>query len=239
MIEAWLFADPAGPTHAKVPPARLPPSWEHARDPEDFLTRDPAYLGDDCADCTAWRALPGPRGRGTTSPRGTGSNVSFTRRHVPRVAVRLTRRRTSAAGIARPTKAGGWAHAALDWTAALRSPITAPSCGLPSWKTSPMGSARGTASRPAAASPPLTSHRARGAPRWCCGHILSPTGSFAPAGGFSRRVFDVILALLFARTIVVSGWRRFPAGLLASAAGSASSGPGSRPPAGTAATPTI
>jgi hypothetical protein len=33
-------------------------------------------------------------------------------------------------------------------------------------------------------------------------------------------VFDVILALLFTRALLVSAWRRFPAGVLASAAGS-------------------
>src|SRR5579871_6918076 len=26
--------------------------------PEDFLTRDAAYLSDDCSACTAWHALP-------------------------------------------------------------------------------------------------------------------------------------------------------------------------------------
>ena len=61
MIEAWLFADPNGPGNAGVPPERLPPNWETARDPEDFLTRDPVYLADDCSACTAWRALPPKR----------------------------------------------------------------------------------------------------------------------------------------------------------------------------------
>jgi hypothetical protein len=58
MIEAWLFADPNGPSHAGVPEDRLPPNWEQSRDPEDFLTQDPGYLEDDGSACTAWRALP-------------------------------------------------------------------------------------------------------------------------------------------------------------------------------------
>ena len=58
MIEAWLFADPNGPGNAGVRADRLPPNWEKSRDPEDFLTHDPAYLADDCRACTAWRALP-------------------------------------------------------------------------------------------------------------------------------------------------------------------------------------
>jgi hypothetical protein len=63
MIEAWLFADPNGPCNAGVPEDRLPPNWESARDPEDFLTRDPAYLTDDCSACTAWHALPPRRAK--------------------------------------------------------------------------------------------------------------------------------------------------------------------------------
>jgi hypothetical protein len=66
MIEAWLFADPNGPRNAGVPADRLPPNWEHMRDPEDFLTRDPVYLTDDCSTCTVWRALPSNKAKDHT-----------------------------------------------------------------------------------------------------------------------------------------------------------------------------
>lgn len=58
MMEAWLFADPAGPANAGVPEGRLPPNWQSQRDPEDFLTLDPDYLGDTGASCERWLALP-------------------------------------------------------------------------------------------------------------------------------------------------------------------------------------
>jgi hypothetical protein len=57
MLEAWVFADPQGPANAGVPPARLPPNWHSQLDPEDFLTQEQDYLGDDACACTAWRAL--------------------------------------------------------------------------------------------------------------------------------------------------------------------------------------
>ena len=52
MIEAWLFADPDGPRNAGAPSERLPPNWERAKDPEEFLTQDPGYLVDNCSTCT-------------------------------------------------------------------------------------------------------------------------------------------------------------------------------------------
>ncbi len=58
MMEAWLFADPAGPTNAGVPQDRLPPNWQAQRDPEEFLTLDPDYLSDAGTSCERWQALP-------------------------------------------------------------------------------------------------------------------------------------------------------------------------------------
>lgn len=61
MMEAWLFADPAGPANAGVLEGRLPPNWQSRRDPEDFLTLDPDYLSDTGASCERWLALPPKR----------------------------------------------------------------------------------------------------------------------------------------------------------------------------------
>lgn len=66
MIEAWLFADPDGPRNAGVPGERLPPNWESTRDPEAFLTREPAYLTDNA--CAAWDALPRQQRKKETKP---------------------------------------------------------------------------------------------------------------------------------------------------------------------------
>ena len=57
MIEAWLFADPAGPTNAGVPASRMP-KLKAPNDPECFCSDDPAFTADSGADCLAWNALP-------------------------------------------------------------------------------------------------------------------------------------------------------------------------------------
>ncbi len=57
MIEAWLFADPTGPTHTGVPTSRLP-KLKTPNDPECFCSDDPAFTADLGADCTTWNALP-------------------------------------------------------------------------------------------------------------------------------------------------------------------------------------
>lgn len=79
MIEAWLFADPNGPGNAAAPPARWPTNRERTRDrktssrkirPISPTTVVAARHGTRCR----------PRERKTTTPRGGGSNASFTRR---------------------------------------------------------------------------------------------------------------------------------------------------------------
>ena len=57
MIEAWLFADPAGPTNAGVPASRMA-KLKATTDPECFCSDDPAFTADSGADCMAWNALP-------------------------------------------------------------------------------------------------------------------------------------------------------------------------------------
>ena len=57
MIEAWLFADPAGPTNAGVSVSRIP-RLKTPNDPECFCSDDPAFAADSGADCMAWHALP-------------------------------------------------------------------------------------------------------------------------------------------------------------------------------------
>lgn len=54
MAEGWFFGDPAGIAAEQQggPPVML----SQGRDPEDFCTDDPAYEGDDGAQCAAWAA---------------------------------------------------------------------------------------------------------------------------------------------------------------------------------------
>ncbi len=56
MIEAWLFADPAGPTNAGVPASRVP-KLKTLNDPECFCCDDAAFAADSGAECAAWNAL--------------------------------------------------------------------------------------------------------------------------------------------------------------------------------------
>jgi hypothetical protein len=62
MPESWFFGDPDG-LAAEVPASRLPPLLAEGRDPEDFLTDDPAYLSDDCSACARWIGLGSPARR--------------------------------------------------------------------------------------------------------------------------------------------------------------------------------
>ncbi|WP_295434454.1 hypothetical protein [uncultured Thiodictyon sp.] len=57
MIEAWLFADPAGPTNAGVPASRIP-RLKTPNDPECFCSDDAAFTADSGAECTTWNSLP-------------------------------------------------------------------------------------------------------------------------------------------------------------------------------------
>jgi hypothetical protein len=117
MIEAWIFADPDGPAHAAVPPLRLPPSWVHTRDAEDFLTADPAYLADDCGDCAAWRALPPGRAK-HHKPEWRRER----RELHPKAFLSWLCRDPAANKCSRyrETHEGARALELLDWTAALR-----------------------------------------------------------------------------------------------------------------------
>jgi hypothetical protein len=119
MIEAWLFADPNGPRNAEVPLERLPPNWEDARDPEDFLTRDDAYLTDDCSACTAWHALPPRRAR-----RSTPEWDREQREVHPKAFLAWLCRDPAEKNCTRyrETHEGASALGVLDWRAALRSP---------------------------------------------------------------------------------------------------------------------
>ncbi len=119
MIEAWLFADPSGPGNATVPAARLPPSWEHTRDPEDFLTRDPVYLADDCSACAAWHALP-PRRAQDHKPAWQREQ----REAHPKAFLSWLCRDPAANKCShyRETHEGADALRRLDWTSALRVP---------------------------------------------------------------------------------------------------------------------
>lgn len=118
MIEAWLFADPNGPRNAGVPAERLPAAWESARDPEDFLTRDPIYLADDCSACTAWHALPPKRWK-DHKPEWLRAQRDL---HPKAFLAWLCRDPAEKkCSQYRETHEGATALKALDWTAALRS----------------------------------------------------------------------------------------------------------------------
>jgi hypothetical protein len=119
MIEAWLFADPNGPGNAGVPADRLPPSWESARDPEDFLTRDPVYLTDDGSTCEAWQALP-PRRLKQHRP----TWLKEQREMHPKAFLAWLCRDPAQKNCTRyrETHEGANALQHLDWAAALHSP---------------------------------------------------------------------------------------------------------------------
>lgn len=119
MIEAWLFADPNGPRNAGVPEDRLPPNWERARDPEAFLTRDPAYVADDGSACTTWQALPQRKAR-QHQPAWRREQ----REEHPKAFLAWLCRDPLEKNCSRyrETHEGADALAALDWAAALGSP---------------------------------------------------------------------------------------------------------------------
>jgi hypothetical protein len=119
MIEAWVLADPAGPANAEVPPERLPPIWEHARDPEDFLTQDAAYLADDCGGCTAWRALPRGRAKGHVPEWHREQRELHPKAFLAWLCRAPEEKKCSRY---RETHEGATALGGLDWAAALRSP---------------------------------------------------------------------------------------------------------------------
>lgn len=120
MIEAWLFADPRGPEKATVPLARLPPNWGHTRDPENFLTNDPAYLADNCGDCTAWHALQPNQRKNSHKPAWKREQ----RELHPKAFISWLCRDPTANKCShyRETHEGARALGDLDWTAALRVP---------------------------------------------------------------------------------------------------------------------
>ena len=118
MIEAWLFADPSGPRNAGVPTERLPPNWESTRDPEAFLTREPAYLTD--AACAAWDALPRQQRKKETKPPWCREQRGM---HPKAFLAWLCRDPAEKNGTRyRESHEGADALAALDWAAALRAP---------------------------------------------------------------------------------------------------------------------
>jgi hypothetical protein len=121
MVEAWLFADPGAPRNAGVPPERLPPSWEAARDPEDFATQDPVYLADDCSACTVWRALQPPKKQKDHNP--FWHNKEHRDVHPKAFLAWLCRDpEKKSCSRYRETHEGANALRNLDWTAALRNP---------------------------------------------------------------------------------------------------------------------
>jgi hypothetical protein len=119
MIEAWLFADPNGPRNAGVPADRLPPNWESERDPEAFLTRDPAFLADDGSTCTAWHALS----RAKKKTHKLGWNKEQRESH-PKAFLSWLCRDPAEKNCSRYRESheGADALAALDWEEALRLP---------------------------------------------------------------------------------------------------------------------
>lgn len=97
----------------------MPPSWESARDPEDFLTRDPVYLADDGSACAAWRALA-PKTRKDHDPAWLRAGRDL---HPKAFLAWLCRDPAQKkCSRYRETHEGADALRALDWTAALGSP---------------------------------------------------------------------------------------------------------------------
>ena len=119
MIEAWVFADPNGSRNATVPPERLPPNWEDARDPEDFLTREAAYLADDCGACTAWHALPAWRANHSVPEWDRAQRELHPKAFLAWLCRDPAENKCSRY---RETHEGKHALELLDWRAALRSP---------------------------------------------------------------------------------------------------------------------
>lgn len=119
MIEAWLFADPSGPRNAKVPPERLPPSWDDARDPEDFLTQDADFLADDCAACVAWHALPAAKAKRFKPEWARAQRELHPKAFLAWLCRDAAEKKCSGY---RETDGGATALQLLDWKAALRAP---------------------------------------------------------------------------------------------------------------------
>jgi hypothetical protein len=116
MLEAWFFADPAGPANAGVPADRLPANWERHQDPEDFLTQEQAYLRDEAGGCDAWHALP-ERKRRDHRP----AWLCDSREHHPKAFLAWLCRSPGEKKCSqyRETHEGAHALRSLDWPAAL------------------------------------------------------------------------------------------------------------------------
>lgn len=73
MPESWFFGEPAALGRAGVPEDRLP-LLAADRDPEDFLTDDPAYELDDGSACTRWVERGRKLGRSEPHPFWLGTS---------------------------------------------------------------------------------------------------------------------------------------------------------------------
>jgi hypothetical protein len=118
MLEAWFFADPQGPTNARVPPGRLPPNWESQADPEDFLTREQDFLDENACTCTAWQALPERKQR-----EHRPAWLCDSREHHPKAFLAWLCRDPAEKKCSRyrETHEGADALRRLDWPASLRN----------------------------------------------------------------------------------------------------------------------
>jgi hypothetical protein len=116
MIEAWLFADPAGVTAVGVPSDRRP-RLVQGRDPEQFLTEDPEYATADDAECVA---LASKRRR----RRQRAAWVRPDRTRHPKAYLSWLCRDPSEADCTRyhETESGAAALRQLDWPSVARRP---------------------------------------------------------------------------------------------------------------------
>ena len=123
MIEAWLFADPAGPKNAGARAAALPPALAPGLDPEGLRLQDPAYLADDGAACACWQGLS-PKKQAEHRPLWLREEISPRRAEHPKAAMSwlcLDRDERKCSSY-KETEQGAKALASLDWSAALACP---------------------------------------------------------------------------------------------------------------------
>lgn len=123
MIEAWLFADPAGPKNAGARAAALPAALAPGRDPEALRLQDPAYLTDDGAACVCWQGLSLKK-QSEHRPLWLREGISPRRAEHPKAAMSWLcldgeERKCSSY---KETEGGADALAKLDWSAALACP---------------------------------------------------------------------------------------------------------------------
>lgn len=116
MTEAWILADPKGPTNAGANADHLPAQVASNPNFEDFRVGDVAYLSDDGAACIKWRTLIEPK-RTKNCPPWLKENRSAHPKHYLQWLCRCPAENNCTQY--KETKQGAAALAELDWAAVL------------------------------------------------------------------------------------------------------------------------